>query len=126
MNKWRLKLLPGVYAVTKGNSKPSLFELSNGVLAVISDGKSYTWIGPQDYIPDSSRVQSGFRALEVEGPLDFELTGVIAGISTVLAEAHVPIFALSSYDTDYILVPGNKLAAAVAALKAGGYAVLTP
>jgi len=125
MNRWRLKLLPGVYAVAKGSCKPPLRELENGVLAIISDGKSYTWIGPQDYLPASSRVQSGFRALEVEGPLDFELTGVIAGISAVLAKARVPIFALSSYDTDYILVPGSKLAAAVAALKTGGYVVKT-
>ena len=126
MGKWRLRVLPGTYAIAKGSCKPPLREPENSVLAIISDGKSYTWIGPQDYLPASSRVQSGFRALEVEGPLDFELTGVIAGISAVLAKARVPIFALSSYDTDYILVPGNKLAAAVAALKTGGYTVLTP
>jgi len=123
MGKWRLRVLPGTYAIAKGGCKPPLREPEDGVLAIISDGKWYTWIGPQDYLPASSQVQSGFRALMVEGPLDFELTGVLAGISAVLAEARVPSFALSSYDTDYILVPGGKLAAAVTALKTGGYAV---
>ncbi|WP_457637276.1 ACT domain-containing protein [Oceanithermus sp.] len=68
-------------------------------------------------------MQSGFRALEVEGPLEFNLTGVLAGISNALAAAGVPIFVLSSYDTDYILIRSELVGKAIASLKQAGYKV---
>ena len=46
-----------------------------------------------------------FAVLRVVGPLDFSLTGVVSRISAALADASIPIFVVSSYDTDYVLVP---------------------
>lgn len=61
--------------------------------------------------------EDGFRALKVQGPLDFGLVGILAKISTALAEANVPLFAISTYDTDYILVKEENLDTAIAALR---------
>ena len=63
----------------------------------------------------------GWSCLKIAGPLDFSLTGILADISTVLAEAEISIFAISTFDTDYILVKSEKLPYAKAALLASGY-----
>ena len=68
--------------------------------------------------------QDGWRALRVLGTLDFSLTGILSGIATVLADAKVGIFAVSTYDTDYILVKQENLDRAVEALKKAGYAFI--
>lgn len=72
-------------------------------------------------MPEGVRKQGGWRCLEVGGPLPFELTGVLASLASPLAAAGVPIFAVSTFDTDYLLVPGEKLEAALAALGAAGH-----
>ena len=65
--------------------------------------------------------EDGWRALRVAEPMDFGLTGVLAGISTVLAQAGISIFAVSTFDTDYILIKAENLGLAQSALEAGGY-----
>lgn len=70
--------------------------------------------------------EDGWRALRVAEKMDFGLTGVMAGISTVLAKAGISIFAVSTYDTDYILVKTENLGLAQTALEAGGYSVENP
>jgi len=77
-------------------------------------------------VPDGARAERGWRALVVEGPLDFALTGVLASLAVPLARAGVPIFALSSYDTDHVLVRSDRLAVAIEALRAAGHTVAEP
>ncbi len=74
----------------------------------------------------AARVEDGWRALRIDGPLDFGLVGILAEASGRLASAGVSIFALSTFDTDYILVKEARLGEALAALKAGGHAVASP
>ena len=69
----------------------------------------------------SERSESGWSAIQVAGPLDFSLTGILAGISSALAAAEIPIFAISTFDTDYILVRTDQLDPARQALEADGY-----
>lgn len=76
-----------------------------------------------DAVPIGTRVEGPFRALVVRGPLDFSLTGVLAALATPLADAAVPIFVLSTWDTDVVLVPGDRVAAAARALEAAGHRV---
>ena len=70
--------------------------------------------------------EDGWRALRVAEPMDFGLTGVLAGISTVLAQAGISIFAVSTFDTDYILIKAENLGLAQTALEAGGYTIENP
>jgi len=73
---------------------------------------------------ESNQVESDWRAMQVVGPLDFGLTGILAKIATILADANISIFAISTYDTDYILVKADRLADAKAVLSAKQYQFL--
>jgi hypothetical protein len=68
-----------------------------------------------------ARAQRGLRAIKVDQPLDFAMTGVLASLVGPLADAGVPIFVVSTFDTDYVLVPAAALAAARDALIAAGH-----
>ena len=74
-------------------------------------------------VPEDVSAERGYRALRVLGRLPFEATGVLASIADPLAAARIPIFAVSTYDTDYILVPGDRLTRAVEALRVAGHSV---
>jgi len=74
---------------------------------------------------EGGRVDRGWSAIKVAGPLDFSLTGILANIARVLAEAQISIFALSTFDTDYVLVKSDTLTRAQAALTAVGYRFAT-
>lgn len=65
--------------------------------------------------------EDGWRGFRIEGTLDFSLIGVLAPITTLLAEQKIGIFAVSTYNTDYVLVKEGNLDRAVAALQAAGY-----
>ena len=69
---------------------------------------------PEDDLPPSvsDRVERDWRAFEVVGPLPFGLTGVVSGLTSPLAAAGIPVFVLSTYDTDLVLVKAPDLARA--------------
>ena len=69
---------------------------------------------------NSKNYSQGWSCIKVSGPLDLNTTGILAKLSKMLAEAQISIFAISTYDTDYILVKADKATQAVAALKAKG------
>ena len=69
--------------------------------------------------------EDGWRGFQVEGPLDFSLIGILSRLSAVLADNGIGIFAVSTYNTDYILVKEAQFDRAAAALRAAGY-VLEP
>lgn len=72
----------------------------------------------------SDDSEPDWLALEVIGPLDFTLTGILSNISTVLANEKISIFAISTFDTDYILVKSNTIDSAVDALRKNQYQVI--
>ena len=74
-------------------------------------------------VPDGVVAEIGWRALKIEGPLDFGMVGVLAGLTTALAEAEISIFAVSTYDTDYLLVKSGDVAEAVRVLRDAMYVV---
>lgn len=74
-------------------------------------------------VPDDVQADSGWRALEVMGPLELGLTGILASLAGPLAEASVPLFTVSTYDTDYVLIKMTRLETATAALRAAGHVV---
>src|SRR5581483_2432166 len=70
-----------------------------------------------------ARAERGRSLLRVDGTLDFSLTGVLAALAAPLAQAKISIFALSTYDTDYLLLAQNDLDRAIAALERAGHSV---
>jgi len=91
--------------------------------SITSTGDELSLVCGAEPVPAGIKHTAGWRALKVRGPLDFSLVGILAGISGVLAEAGVSIFAISTYDTDYILVRGAQLETAIAALDGVGHEV---
>lgn len=74
-------------------------------------------------VPADVRAEAGFRALAVAGPLPFELTGVLSAIAGPLADANVSLFAIATFDTDWVLVRDADLKRALAALRDAGHTV---
>lgn len=72
-------------------------------------------------VPPGVKSQGGWRQIELAGPFDFQMTGVLASILNPLAAASVPIFAISTFDTDWVLIPGEHLEKAKQALAAAGH-----
>ena len=72
-------------------------------------------------LPDGVRVERGWVALQLEGPFPFSMTGVLASFLQPLAEAKIPIFAISTFDTDYVLVKREDLERAQKALATAGH-----
>ncbi len=81
---------------------------------------------PQYIDIKSDKVEPDWRALEVVGPLDFSLTGILYNIARVLANEKISIFAISTFDTDYVLVKKHTLNATIKALRANNYQVIQP
>jgi hypothetical protein len=69
-----------------------------------------------DAVPAEVRAERDFAALRVAGTIDFSVVGLLAALTRVLADAEVSVLALSTYDTDYLLVRSVELERARAAL----------
>jgi hypothetical protein len=78
---------------------------------------------PAAEAPPGAQVETGWRALKLHGPIPFAEVGVLAALAEPLARAGLSLFALSTYDTDYLLVKEGDLASAVEALKRDGFEV---
>jgi hypothetical protein len=78
---------------------------------------------PEVNVPPGWQAERGWRCLAVQGPLDFRQVGVLASLSVPLAEAGISIFALSTYDTDYLLLRDADLECARVALARHGHVI---
>jgi len=76
-----------------------------------------------DHIPSGVQAEKGFSCLKVVGPLDLASVGVLAELTTALAVAGISLFAVSTFDTDYLLVRKRDLPDAIDALREGGHSV---
>lgn len=125
MSKPVLKVLDNEFTIYR-------FEPSQTIPSPLLDSSFY-WVGKTDdelsVVCDSSiellggEKLTGWACLKVLGPMDISVTGVIAGISAVLASAKIGISVISTFDTDYILVPSTELERAKRALSKRGYGV---
>jgi hypothetical protein len=70
------------------------------------------------------RVEAGWRCLVVDGILEFDQVGILAGLAQPLAEAGVSIFVVSTFDTDYLLVKEDQLSLALKSLQSAGHIIL--
>ena len=78
-------------------------------------------VASSEKLKDYDTKEDGWIAFKVLGPLDFSLVGILANLSDALAKAGISLFAVSTYDTDYILVKEAEAAAAGAAFQAAGH-----
>jgi hypothetical protein len=123
--KLRLTLLPDRLAVCRLEpSEPVPSWAHTGAFSSVTrTSAELSIVCAEDAVPPAVRREGGWRAFVLAGPLDFALIGVVASLAEPLARAGVPIFVLSTFDTDYLLVQRGRLGDAIAALKAAGHDV---
>jgi hypothetical protein len=105
----RLSRYPETLAVVRlgpGSELPAWAE-SSSILSITATATETSVVCAARNVPRKSVHQRPFTAFEVEGPLDFAMTGVLAGLLTPLAAAEISVFTLSTFDTDWILVPAG-------------------
>lgn len=81
---------------------------------------------PEDRIPPEVPAERGFRVLELEGPLPFDMVGVLAGMTGALARAGIPLMGLSTWGSDLVLVREDRLEEARGVFRGAGYRVREP
>lgn len=102
---------------------PAWATASEVLSAITRTREELSIITEEAHVPVEIRAERGWRAFRVGGTLPFDLVGIFAAMAQPLAEAGISIFALSTFDTDYLLVKEEQLAAAQAALEGAGHRV---
>jgi hypothetical protein len=121
----RLRTLPDLYAIVRLDPDSAVpgWVYDSPFWSVTRSDAELSVVCAEEDIPDDARAERGWWALELAGPLDFSLTGVVASLVSPLAEAKVSIFVISTFETDYLLVRENDGVRAVAALREAGHVV---
>jgi hypothetical protein len=132
----QLELLSETHAVARLGPEASVPSwagvpeaVTGGIVAVARTQEELSIVCPQRLVEataDGLEASVAWRVLRVAGTLDHGMTGVLASLAAPLAEAAIPIFAMSTFDTDYLLVPEGALGAAIRALRVAGHDVDHP
>lgn len=109
----------GIIRLDKAASVPEWVSWTSPTfLSITKTRDELSIVCDQESVPvNTQHCVRDWRAFKVEGPLDFSLTGILASLSQPLADHKISIFAVSTYDTDYILVKEKDLHAAIDILK---------
>ena len=107
-----------------GGDPPPWVDRSRGFTSVTRTADELSIVCAYDAVPDGIPMEGPWRALRVQGPLVMTLIGVVAALANPLADAGISIFALSTFDTDYILIHEPDFDAAVAALTGAGHVIV--
>ena len=121
----RLRRVPGTFAVHRlepGAPLPPALEEARPVWVARTEDE-LSIVCPEDAAVDAPRSEGGWACLRCVGTLDFAWTGILAGLTGTLAGAGVALFALSTFDTDYLLVKAAAWDRAAETLRAAGYEV---
>ncbi|MFZ7101495.1 MAG: ACT domain-containing protein [Peptococcaceae bacterium] len=96
---------------------PEWVNAAGDFLSITRTRAELSVVCPAGLVPGGIRAEAGWKAFKVQGQLDFGLTGILAAIAEPLAKKSISIFAVSTYDTDYVLVKEADFAAARHILK---------
>ena len=124
MNRMKLKVINEVFSVCKIKD-----------VSEVNFEDSFCFIGKTDeelslvcatrYVPSVTlEREDGWRGFRIEGVLDFSLIGILSKLSTILAEEGIGIFAISTFNTDYILTKEGNFEKALIVLESKGYEVM--
>ena len=124
--KFPLAILPGLFAVCRLRTDEEIppWASSSSFCSFTRTPEELSIVCPQELVPERVTAEVGLRALKVEGKLDFNMIGILSSITSVLAGTGISIFAISTFDTDYIFVNAQDLNRGVAALRNAGHRVV--
>ncbi len=92
-----------------------------GFFCVTQTADELSIVCEEGRVPHGVRVEKDWVALKLEGPFPFAMTGVLTSFLQPLATAEIPIFAVATFDTDYVLMKRQKLEEAIKALRRAGH-----
>lgn len=113
--------LTGLYGIYRCDPTADFPMLAGAFLSYTRTEEEVSIVCPQGMLPVADRKQEGYAVLKLHGPFDLGVTGVLAELSKILAQANIPIFVISTFDTDYILIDGTRSEQASQALSAAGH-----
>lgn len=114
-----LSVMPDTLAVVRldpSSEIPNWGTSGPGFFSITKTQDELSIVCAEGNVPLGAKVEKGWSCLKVEGPLDFGMTGVLNSLTKPLAEAKISIFAISTYDTDYLMVKKENLQKAVQVL----------
>ena len=123
-----LQLLPQTFAVCRLAAIDAVPAwATEGIVfnAIVRTTDELSVVCEERFVPPGGRVkyEGGWRCFKVQGPLDFGMTGIVAGLTAPLAEAKISIFAVSTFETDYLMVKAENVESAIMALMQSGHLV---
>jgi len=120
-----LTLFPGFYAIARfaPQEQPTIDYARCGFFALTKTDAELSIVCEQALLSENVRAERDRRLLRVDSVLTFALTGVLASLVLPLADAAISIFAVSSFDTDYILIADRDIEHAIAVLESAGHKV---
>jgi len=118
----KLNILEGTYNIHRLAPKSTIPDLTQHLFYNVTQTSEELSVVCIDSITiEADKTESDWRVIKVLGPLAFNMTGVIAKLSEILAEAAISIFVISTFDTDYVMVKADKLEQAKRALEKQDY-----
>jgi hypothetical protein len=125
MNLEAIQIRLAVCRLDAGSDVPSWVDQSREFTSVTRTMDELSVVCARDDVPEGVPMEGPWRAFRVKGPIVMTLIGIVAALANPLAAAGIPIFAISTFDTDYILVHEPDFDAAVGALTQAGHVVLS-
>lgn len=120
-----LTLLPEPIAIChlEAAEPAPMWAMAGSWWSITRTADEWSIVCAESSVPAGVNASRGWRALRLAGPLPLDQTGILASVIGPLAAARVSVFALATFNTDYVLVPGAQLAAAIDALEHAGHSV---
>lgn len=124
--KLNMKLLDGKYGVCRLSTNEAVpaWGFKGEFFSITKTEDELSIVCLEENISEEIRCEKGWRILKVEGPLDFSLVGILSKISGLMAKNDISIFAISTYDTDYILIKDENIKMAIGVLNKDDYNVI--
>ena len=118
-----IETLPGLFSVCRVRSLPETEDWPEYTFAARTD-QEFSLVCPSSHAPlDALERDDGWRGFRITGQLDFSLIGILARISEILASNEIGIFAISTYNTDYVFTKEENFRKAMDALRGAGYEI---
>jgi len=118
-----LSILEETYIIHKLDQSTNLPEelIECEFYSLSNSQEELSLVCPEQMLIQSENSSPNWKCLKVAGPLDLKQTGILAGLADTLAKAKISIFAISTFETDYVLIQKQVLETAKSALKSAGY-----
>jgi uncharacterized protein len=124
MSRITVAVLKGGFAVSRLDPGCAIPRWATGsFVSITCTNEEMSIVCPEDNVPDGVETERGWRGIAVAGRLDFSLVGILASLLGPLALAGIPVFVMSTYNTDYLFVKQGRLDQALEVLRKAGHEI---